>query len=67
MSNQWVRVHGANLDTNAKEKQEENKNVFNSDKFKNACEKAKTSVTKRQASKFKNKKGAAFKSTQYEK
>lgn len=65
MSKSWVRVQGANLDTTAKEKQAENKNVFESDKFKNACAKAEIPVSKRQASKFKNKKGAAYKSTQY--
>ena len=65
MGNQWERVRGANLDITAKEKQEANKNVFESDKFKNACTKASVNPTKRQASKFNNKKGASFKSTQY--
>ena len=57
----WERIHGFNLDVNIQKKTKENKNIIESENFKNMCELAGIPVTKRQAVKFKNKRGLAYK------
>lgn len=59
--NQWKRVSGPNLQPQHDQNRKANEGVMNNDVFKNACEKVGIEPTKRQASKFRRKKGAAFK------
>ena len=58
---QWERVHGPDLDPNNEVRAKENQNIMSSEVFKKACEKVGLSITKRQAQKWKNKKGRVFK------
>lgn len=58
---QWVRVQGADLDPNNVKLRQANLNIFNSEKFKEACEMAEIPETKRQSSKFRRKFGLAYK------
>ena len=59
--NQWVRVNGAPLRPQDDERNEQNINRLKSTSFKNACKVAGINPTKRQASKWNNLKGAAYK------
>lgn len=63
----WERVHGADLDGSRKAKTEKNSNLLKSDYFINLCKHAEVEPTKRQASKYNNKKGSAYKLGKYEK
>ena len=56
----WTRVTGVNLDQNQKERGLSNKTRFNAPDFEKACKMVGIPVTKRQASKWNNKKGAAY-------
>ena len=58
---QWERVRGTGTLPVELARQEANKSTLNSGKFIKACEKAGITPTKRQASKFNNQKGAAYK------
>ena len=58
---QWDRVHGPDLDVNNELRAKENQNIMSSEVFKKACNKVGIEVTKRQAQKWKNKKGKVFK------
>lgn len=56
----WIRVSGPDLDPQKIEREKENQKVLNKDTFKQACESVGIEPTKRQASKFKRKKGLAY-------
>lgn len=58
---EWVRVHGPDLRPEYAEDAKKNKQVLESDHFKEVCELAGTNPTKRQASKYRRKKGLAYK------
>ncbi len=58
---QWQRVHGPDLDVNNELRAKENQNIMSSEVFKKACNKVGLEVTKRQAQKWKYRKGSAFK------
>lgn len=60
-STQWIRVSGHDLDPNKFDREKENKNIMNKEIFKEACETVGIEPTKRQASKFKRKKGLVYK------
>jgi len=57
---QWKRCHGPNLCYKCEERAKKNLNVFNSQAFKDACEKVGIPATHRQASKFVKKMGKAY-------
>jgi len=57
---QWVRVSGPNVCPQYDEYGKRNKSRLADVAFKKACENAGIPVTKRQASKWNNKKGAAY-------
>lgn len=57
---QWTRVTGPNIQPQHKERGIVNNTRFNAPDFKVACEAAGVPVTKRQASKWNNRKGAAY-------
>ena len=56
----WVRVIGTPTPADEKYRQEANKSVFKQPDFVKACENAGLKPTKRQASKWNNKHGAAY-------
>lgn len=56
----WTRVTGANIEPQHKERGLVNKTRVEAPDFKKACEMAGIPVTKRQSSKWNNKKGAAY-------
>ena len=60
-NHQWVRVRGANLQNEHEVRHVAAENRFKDPAFKEACEKAGIPVTKRQARKWNNNKGAAYK------
>jgi len=60
MTKMWTRVTGPDLDEKKAEREKKNKNVFESDNFKKMCEDSKTECTKRQASKYNNKRGRVY-------
>lgn len=60
MGQMWTRVTGPNLKPENAVRAASNKGVFESANFKKCCEIAGIPVTKRQASKWNNKKGAAY-------
>ena len=60
-SGMWDRVHGPDLQPKHAERHEAMKNRMNDQIFKDACSKANIQTTKRQARKWNNNKGAAFK------
>ena len=59
----WLRIPtGApDLDEGKADRAKGNKAILESDEFKNRCDAAGVTPTKRQASKFRRKKGSAFK------
>lgn len=57
----WKRVSGPDLDEGRAEREKENQRILKNETFQKACEKAEVEPSKRQASKFKNKKGLAYK------
>ena len=57
---EWQRVHGPDLDKNKATRTKGNKSVLENDVFKKACEAVGITPSKRQASKFRHKKGLAF-------
>lgn len=59
---QWDRVSGEDLHTFNKDKANKNKSIMSNDIFIQACKNVNIPVTKRQANKWNNKKGLAFKS-----
>jgi len=62
MGKSWKRIHGtADLQPVHKEKHEAAKNRYASQEFKEACISAGVEATMRQARKWNNKKGAAYK------
>jgi len=58
---QWKRVVGTPRDEENIKRMEANKSTLSNEKFIKACEKAGITPTRRQASKYNNKKGAAYK------
>jgi hypothetical protein len=58
--NQWARVISTATPADEKARQDANKAVFEQPAFKSACEAAGVAITKRQASKWNNGKGAAY-------
>ena len=58
---QWERVRSTSKSPELVRRTEANKSTLNSGKFTKACEKAGVTPSRRQASKFNNEKGAAFK------
>lgn len=58
---QWERVRKTPMNPEQAARTEANKSTLNSGKFTKACEKAGITPSARQASKFNNGKGAAFK------
>jgi len=58
---QWDRVSGPDLDPNNAPRMKRNEGVLKSKGFIAACHAAGVEPTKRQASKWSNKKGAAYK------
>ena len=56
----WERVTGPNLQPQHAERGEKNSTVLNSPSFKAACSRVGIEPTRRQASKFRNKRGKAF-------
>lgn len=58
---QWQRVSGPDLDGYKKERTERNKGILNSKEFQEACKRAGIEATKRQASKWANRKGLTYK------
>ena len=60
--NQWERVKGDDLHAFNKDKAKKNKSTMNNKIFKESCEYINLEITKRQASKWNNKKGLAYKS-----
>lgn len=57
---QWIRVTGPNLKPENAVKATSNRGVLKSFNFQRCCELAGIKVTKRQASKWNNRKGAAY-------
>lgn len=57
---EWIRVYGPDLKPEHAEEAKKNKQIFENDEFKQACEQVGIKPTLRQASKFKRKKGLAF-------
>ena len=57
----WTRVSGPDLDPNNKKLAKQNQDTLKNEHFVQACNLAGIPSTKRQASKFNNKKGAAYK------
>ena len=57
---QWTRVTGANIQPQHEGRGEVNKTRFNAPDFKVACTNAGVEPSKRQASKWNNRKGAAY-------
>ena len=57
----WERVRGTAMPEGQKKRQDRNRNVMESPTFEEACEVVDIKPTKRQASKWNNKKGLAFK------
>lgn len=57
---EWIRVHGPDLRPEYAEEAKKNKQILQNDQFKQACEQAGITPTKRQASKFKQKRGLAY-------
>ena len=60
-SKQWDRVKGLNLHPDNEEKANKNQSIMKNKIFIKSCENAKLEPTKRQASKWNNKKGLAYK------
>jgi len=58
--NQWVRVIGTPISVEEMARQDANVSTFNQPVFTTACDNAGIKITKRQASKWNNKKGAAY-------
>lgn len=56
----WKRVTGPDLDVNKADRAKANKSVMENDTFLKACEAAGVTPTKRQASKWRRKRGLAF-------
>ena len=61
INHQWPRVIRTPTPPEEKCRQEHNKNTLKSKKFQELCKKAGVAPTTRQASKFNNRKGLAFK------
>lgn len=59
-NHQWKRVYGPNLDQENANKAKVNKDTQNNEIFKKACEAVGIEPTRRQASKFRRKRGLAF-------
>ncbi|MFW6242763.1 MAG: hypothetical protein ACOC2W_01255 [bacterium] len=57
----WKRVLGPDLDQQKFEREKKNKNIMSNETFLKACEMLGIEPTKRQASKYNNKKGSAYK------
>lgn len=58
---QWTRVTGANIQPQHAERAKVNKTHFESGTLKQACDNAGIPITKRQASKWANSRGLAYK------
>lgn len=56
----WQRVTGIDLDKKKNRRYIQNKEILNSKDFKTACKKVGIKPTKRQASKYRRKKGLAY-------
>lgn len=61
MSKQWIRVHGPDLHGDNYNRYERNSAIMRDNRFKSACGWANIPVTRRQASKWANHKGLAYK------
>lgn len=59
---QWERVGGEDLHAFNKDRANKNESIMKNDIFIKSCENVNLAVTKRQASKWNNKKGLAYKS-----
>lgn len=57
---EWIRVHGPDLDAGKVDREKENKNIMESDSFQELCGKVGIEPTRRQASKYKRKRGLAY-------
>ena len=57
---QWNRIDGPNLHPDEKERADKNKSIMVNDIFCKACKKTGVKITKRQASKWNNKKGSVY-------
>jgi len=60
-NHQWDRVKKTDLSENETKRQSANKSILTNDVFLNACKLCNINPTSRQASKWNNKKGKAFK------
>lgn len=58
---QWIRIGGPDLHPYKHERKKENENIMNKETFKEACEAVGIEPTIRQASKFRRKRGLAYK------
>ncbi len=59
-NHQWERVHGSDLDQENANRAKANKDIQNSEFFKEACEAVGIKPTRRQASKYRQKRGLIF-------
>lgn len=57
----WERIHGSDIQPGHAERSIKNENRMKDDAFRKACERAEIEPTRRQASKWNNKKGKAYK------
>jgi len=57
---EWKRVYGPDLDVNKAARTKGNKDIRESEVFKKACKAVGIDTSKRQASKFRRKRGLAF-------
>ena len=57
---EWPRVHGPNLEPRHYELAKENQKIVRSEHFQEVCEAAGIKATKRQASKYRHKRGMAY-------
>lgn len=60
VNTQWIRVHGPNLKPENELRQKKNASRLADKNFLAACEAAEVEPTKRQASKWNNRKGKAY-------
>lgn len=60
INHQWKRVTGDNLCPMNAVREQQNKSTLESPEFLRACKEAEVTPTKRQASKFRKKRGAAY-------
>ena len=61
VNHDWIRVYGPDLDPDRLEREKANKNIYESEDFQELCKKANIDPNKRQASKYRRKRGLVYK------